>query len=115
MDPRYDKGGTCSWRNRPIGQVRLWKNRCHCRKSGLITPTSESCCDSDDPRENACEDTYTLKIEDEDPDSEGLERLESRNLLKCEKVLMLVLFEGNIVSTSGHMTTQKCQHQLLIK
>ena len=79
-------------------------------KSGLITPTSESCCDSDDPRENACEDTYTLKIEDEDPDSEGLERLESRNLLKCEKVLTLVLFEGNIVSTSGHVTTQKCQH-----
>ena len=25
---------------------------------------------SDDPYENACEDTNTLKIEDEDPDSE---------------------------------------------
>ena len=35
-----------------------------------ITPTSESCCDSDDPCENACEDTNTLKIENEDPDSE---------------------------------------------
>ena len=35
-----------------------------------ITPTSESCCDSDDPCENACKDTSTLKIEDEDPDSE---------------------------------------------
>ena len=35
-----------------------------------ITPTSESCYDSDDPCENACEDTNTLKIEDEDPGSE---------------------------------------------
>ena len=35
-----------------------------------ITPTSESCCDSDDPCEKACEDTSTLKIEDEYPDSE---------------------------------------------
>ena len=35
-----------------------------------ITPTSESCCDCDDPCENACEDTNTLKIEDKDPDSE---------------------------------------------
>ena len=35
-----------------------------------ITPTSESCCDSDDPCENACEDTNTLKIEEEDPDNE---------------------------------------------
>ena len=35
-----------------------------------ITPTSESCCDCDDHCENACEDTNTLKIEEEDPDNE---------------------------------------------
>ena len=52
--------------------------KCSCERTDAYTvdattrnqATCESCCDSDDPRENACEDTNTLKIEDEDPHSE---------------------------------------------
>ena len=40
----------------PISECRLELHPC-------------SCCDSDDPCENACEDTDTLKIEYQDSDS----------------------------------------------
>ena len=72
-------------------------NRCHCRKSGLNYAylwvllwqwwSLWKC---------VWRYLYT-KNWGRGPWQWGLERLESRNLLKCEKVLMLVLFEGNIV------------------
>ena len=42
------------------------RNRYHLRKSGLNCTYLCSCCNSDNPCENAFEDTDTLKIEYED-------------------------------------------------
>ena len=59
---QMDKGG-CQ-------KNRCSNNLCHCRKSGLNYTYLCSCCDSDDPCKNACEDSDNQKIEYEDSDSE---------------------------------------------
>ena len=110
MDPRYDKRSTCSWNNRPIGQVqRLLKEpmlkRCHWWKSGLSCTYLCSCCDSDDPWKCMSRYWYTKNwVRLRGLWQWRVERLKSRNLVKiwvsiclCEKVLMLVLFKSHIV------------------
>ena len=59
--------------------MKQTNNQRHCHKLGLNYTYLCSCFDSDDPCENAREDTNTLKIEDED--SNSVERLQSRDLL----------------------------------
>ena len=49
---------------------RCSNNRCHCQKSGLKCTYLWSCCDNNDPCENACEDSETLKIEYDDSGDE---------------------------------------------
>ena len=63
MDPRYDRSSVAVkepmlTQSMPLPEIRL-----ELRLPLIIAH-------SDDPHENACEDTNTLKIEDEDPDSE---------------------------------------------
>ena len=84
MDPRYDKISTCSWSNRPIGQVknRFVNNRCHCGRSGLNCTYLCSCCNSDDPCEKCMWRYWYTKNWVRGPWQWGVERLESRNLLK---------------------------------